>query len=173
MEKRKHKRYKKRLETRVTSGEMGLSAMTSDLSAGGLFIRTQRGFSPGSTVVIDLYLPDKKVCRVKGVVRRSLRTSLPVVKSGMGIELQNVDKDSCYIEFLETFVIDQDTPDTTLSPDSITNKTEKRESNDGEEPYVKITCPACNVKNRVLKTKLSLGPRCGKCGRVLETRGTS
>ena len=170
MEKRKHKRYRKRLETRVTSGDLGLSAMTSDLSASGLFIRTQRGFSPGSNVVIDLYLPDSKVCRVKGIVKRTIKTPLSVVKSGMGIELQNIGKDSCYIEFLETFVIDRDTLDTPLPQGSGNDRSEQKESNVGEEPYVIVPCTACDVKNRVLKTKLSQKPRCGKCGKALEPR---
>ncbi len=30
-----------------------------------------------------------------------------------------------------------------------------------------IRCPSCNVKNRVPKSKIGLGPKCGKCGTPL------
>lgn len=101
MEKRKHRRYTKRLETKVYAGDSELRAITSDVSEGGIFIRTQRGFSPGSIVEIDIYLPDNKSCRIRGKVKRTVKTPLPIMKNGMGIEIMDISKDSCYSKFFE------------------------------------------------------------------------
>jgi len=35
--------------------------------------------------------------------------------------------------------------------------------------YLIITCLDCSVKNKVASKKLSLNPRCGKCGTLLRT----
>lgn len=34
--------------------------------------------------------------------------------------------------------------------------------------YLIITCSDCRVKNKIVREKLSLNPRCGKCGTFLK-----
>ncbi len=98
MERRKHKRLRKRLETRFCSGGKSFVGTSSNLSEGGLFIRTNRGFVPGSVVDIELTTP-LGVSFLKGIVIRTIRTPLSV-KNGMGVEL--TEKDTTYINFLKS-----------------------------------------------------------------------
>lgn len=131
--------------------------ISSDLSAGGLFIRTQHGLTPGSVVDIELYLPDDKVGRLRGIVRRTTKTALSVVKNGMGVELTETDQN--YLEFLKQFEM---------------MECKGEGAGGGEQEAVKppesiiIACPKCNVKNRVSVLRLSHGAKCGKCGAALE-----
>ena len=97
MEKRKHKRFFKRLEARFSSGGKSFVGTSSNLSESGLFIRTNRGFVPGSVVDIELTTPHG-VSFLKGIVKRTSRTS-PAIKNGMGVEL--TEKDTTYINFLK------------------------------------------------------------------------
>lgn len=100
MRRRQCQRYTKRLETTFSSGNLSFRGISSDLSAGGLFIRTQHGFVPGTVVDLDIYLPNGKISHLKGVVRRTVKTTIPGVKNGMGIEL--IERDPNYLEFLRT-----------------------------------------------------------------------
>lgn len=139
---RQHERFTRRLETKFSSGDLSFTGISSNLSEGGLFIRTQRGFAPGTIIAIELALPDGKISFLKGRVKRSIRTSISThqSKNGMGVEL--IEKDAAYINFIKSFA---------------TNLPE----------FQIISCPNCGVKNKVLSTKLSMKPKCGKCGTSL------
>jgi Tfp pilus assembly protein PilZ len=141
----RHPRFTKRLEATFSSGGLSYRGILSNLSRNGLFIRTNRGFAPGSTVDIELVMPDNKVCRLKGIVKRTIKTPmLSSMKNGMGIEL--TEKDPAYLNLIESFDDDKGTVTETHPPE-----------------FQIIACPACGVKNKVLTEKLSLGPRCGRC----------
>ncbi len=71
--------------------------ITSNLSESGLFIRTKRGFSPDSIVDIELIMPDGKVSRLRGIVKRTARGPL-LTKNGMGVLL--LKKDETYTSYL-------------------------------------------------------------------------
>jgi Tfp pilus assembly protein PilZ len=145
----RHPRFTKRLEATFSSGGLSYRGILSNLSRNGLFIRTNHGFAPGSTVDIELVMPDNKVCRLKGLVKRTTKTPmLSSMKNGMGIEL--TEKDAAYLNFIESFGEDKEPVTETPSPESQI-----------------IACPACGAKNKVLTEKLSLGPRCGRCGTSL------
>lgn len=139
---RQHERFTKRLETKFSSGDLSFTGISSNLSEGGLFIRTQRGFAPGTIIDIELVLPDGKTSFLKGRVKRSIRTSISThqSKNGMGVEL--IEKDAAYINFIKSFA---------------TNLPE----------FQIISCPNCRVKNKIPVRKLSMGPKCGKCGTPL------
>lgn len=139
---KREERFTRRLETEFSSGETKHRGISSDLSEKGLFIRTQHGLAPGSILDIVIYLPEKKTARVRGVVRRTIKTQMDVVKNGMGIEL--IERDINYINFIKTYI----------EPPK-------------EDGTLIITCSSCGVKNRVPKLKLNLGPRCGNCKAVL------
>ncbi|MEK6528940.1 MAG: PilZ domain-containing protein [Nitrospirota bacterium] len=97
MDKRQTPRAVKRLEVKFhTSAEN--TAITSDLSETGMFIRTARGVTPGSILNIKLNLPNLSARQqagqqeifLTGKVVRSMK-SVPglvgISKSGMGIQL--------------------------------------------------------------------------------------
>jgi Tfp pilus assembly protein PilZ len=144
----RHRRFTKRLEATFSSGGLTYRGILSNLSRNGLFIRTNRGFAPGSTVDIELVMSENKVCRLKGIVKRTVKTPMSSMKNGMGIEL--TEKDAAYLNFLESFDKEKEIVMETPSPE-----------------FQIISCPACGVKNKILSGKLSLGPKCGRCGTSL------
>lgn len=88
-EKRVAERIFKRLEVQFST-VVENTAITSNISETGMFIRTNRGLAEGSTLNIKLNLPDSKELEVKGKVVRSSKTIPGLLgnsKSGMGIHL--------------------------------------------------------------------------------------
>jgi len=145
----RHPRFTKRLEARFSSGVMSFTGISSNLSESGLFIRTNRGFAPDTAIDIELVMPDGKTSSLKGLVRRTIKTPMSTLKNGMGVEL--IEKDAAYINFLKSF---------TEEPDTETEKITTPE-------FQIISCSNCGVKNKVSSEKLSLGPKCGRCGTPL------
>lgn len=148
MEKRKHKRFTKRLETRFSSGGMSFSGVSSNLSERGMFIRTKRSFAPGIAIDIELVMPDGKKSFLKGIVIWTIKTPVSTSKNGMGVEL--IEKDAKYMDFLKAIKGEETTPKAASVSE-----------------FQIISCPQCNAKNKVLSSKISLRPRCGKCGASL------
>ena len=144
----RHPRFTKRLEARFSSGGMSFAGISSNLSESGLFIRTNRGFAPDTAIDIELVMPDGKISSLKGLVRRTIKTPLSS-KNGMGVEL--IEKDAAYINFLKSF----------------TEETETDTEKNTPPEFQIISCPNCGVKNKVSSEKLSLGPKCGRCGTPL------
>jgi hypothetical protein len=123
----------------------------SNISANGIFIRTNRGFTPDTIVDIEVIMPDNKLSLLKGIVKRTIKTTLSSVKNGMGVEL--MEKDAIFENFAQ----------------SINAETEKTGEASSPPEFQIISCPVCGVKNKVLSTKFVLGPKCGKCGASLST----
>jgi Tfp pilus assembly protein PilZ len=149
----RHPRFTKRLEATFNSGGLSYRGILSNLSRNGLFIRTNRGFAPGSTVDIELVMPNNTVCRLKGVVKRTIKTPMSSMKNGMGVELTETDE--AYLNFLESFNEDKETAAEAPATETLASE------------FRIILCPACGVKNKVMNQKLSLGPKCGRCGTSL------
>lgn len=149
MRKRQHQRFTKRLEVRFSSGDQIFTGVSSNLSESGIFIRTKRCFVPDSLVNIELIMPDGRISNLKGRVTRATRTQLSTLKNGMGVEL--IEKDATYIKYLKNISGEKENDvETTAMPE-----------------FQIVSCPNCGVKNKVSGTKLSLGPKCGKCGASL------
>lgn len=184
MRRRQCQRYTKRLETIFSSGNLSFRGISSDLSAGGLFIRTQHGFVPGTVVDIEVYLPDNKTSRLKGIVRRSIKTTMPGIKNGMGIEL--IERDTNYLDFLKT-IVNERSEDKGVNEEreSIKSSETFKDSGEGESVQqahdakerqtveenqnpqtIIVICANCNVKNRVPVSR-QFGLKCGKCGAPL------
>lgn len=144
----RHTRFTKRLEARFSSGGMSFAGISSNLSESGLFIRTNRGFAPDTAIDIEMVMPDGKISSLKGFVRRTIKTPLSS-KNGMGVEL--IEKDAAYINFLKSFTEEPETDTEKITPPE----------------FQIISCPNCGVKNKVSSEKLSLGPKCGRCGTPL------
>lgn len=155
-------RFTKRLEVTFSSGVHSFKGILSNISENGLFIRTNRGFAPGVVVDIELVLPDLRVSRLKGIVRRTIKTPVTTTKNGMGIEL--IEKDQNYIDFFNEFIketgFENDYKDIEDNP-YVEQKTEP------PPEFLIISCPNCGVKNKVSYKKISLSPKCGKCGASL------
>ncbi len=145
----RHPRFTKRLEARFSSGGMSFTGISSNLSESGLFIRTNRGFAPDTAIDIELVMPDGKTSSLKGLVTKTVKTSMSTLKNGMGVEL--IEKDASYINFLKSFAEEKETDTEIITPPE----------------FQIISCPNCGVKNKVSSEKLSLGPKCGRCGTPL------
>lgn len=167
-------RLTKRLEVTFSSGGSKYRGISSDLSAGGLFIRTQHGLAPGNPVDIEIYLPGEKIANIKGIVRRTVKTSFSLVKNGMGIEI--TERDSAFLDFLKHLDIVDETKNTVKPCDHMFEcqdenplppKNEK--TVEAVPDFVIIACDNCKVKNKVRRDSFFLEPKCGKCGAVLKT----
>jgi Tfp pilus assembly protein PilZ len=146
-------RYTKRLEVTFSSGNLSYKGILSNISENGIFIRTNRGFAPGTTVDIEVMMPDQKISHLKGIVKRTVKTPLTAVKNGMGVEL--TQQDQAFLNFVRSYGEGQKTEPAPEKEKSIPPE------------FQIIICSACGVKNKVLTNKLSLGPKCGKCGKSL------
>jgi Tfp pilus assembly protein PilZ len=163
---RKSKRVTKRLEVTFSSGGLQYTGISSDLSTGGLFIRTQNGLMPGSEVEIEIYLPQHKLGRVKGVVRRTVKTSLSMIKNGMGVEL--TEKDQNYVDFVKSIHGEDKEEREETGAQRGEGTISPPESKGNEAPDSRIVvCVNCNTKNRIPKGKVPLGAKCGRCGTLL------
>ena len=161
MSKREHKRHTRRLETVFKAGSETFRGITSDISDIGMFIRTRYGLMPGSIIDIEIYLPDGKIAKLKGEVRRSIKTPISTFRNGMGIKI--IENDANFMKLLEQEY-------SNLSSESPqTQEPEPQQTDDNIQiEHIIILCSSCKVKNKVKKEKLPLGPRCGRCGTVLK-----
>jgi hypothetical protein len=100
MEKRKHPRFIKRLETKISIDQTSFWSKSGDLSESGLFIRTNRGCKVETSIDIELSMPGNRVSFLKGIVRRTIRTPIPTMKNGMGIEI--IEKDETFRDFVKS-----------------------------------------------------------------------
>lgn len=146
--------------------------MSSDLSVGGLFIRTQHPFVPDTLIDIVIHLPNSIDVKLTGRVRRSIKTPVMSIKNGMGIEI--LENDSRYVNFVKSvFPCSLEDEDTSGSQPDTSFRQPTDEPPPPQPPpleFTIITCPHCCVRNKVITSKLSLGPKCGKCESLLTAR---
>ena len=162
---RGHERFIRRLETEFTAENKNYRGISSDLSISGLFIRTNHAFVPDTLLDIVIHLPDSTDVKLKGRVRRAIKTPIVSVKNGMGVEI--TENDPRYIKFVKAVIPGaQNEP----SPEEIKTVNSSRihieEPPPAEPPlpeFTIITCPGCGIRNKVRSAKLPLGPICGKC----------
>jgi len=98
MEKRKIYRKIKRLPITFSDGQEEYAGISSDFSATGLFIRTRRPFSPGTSVKMVLETEKNQKIVLTGVVVRAIKTGIMDFKNGMGIRLDSIPQ--VYKDFL-------------------------------------------------------------------------
>ncbi len=97
MNKRRHARHIKRLTARFYVAQESFAGISSDVSESGLFIRTNRGIPVDTPIDIEMFLPGKRVSFLKGIVRRTTRTSVST-KNGMGVEI--IERDQNFVHLL-------------------------------------------------------------------------
>ena len=149
MNKRKHKRFIKRLETLFRCNSKSFKGRSKNLSENGLFIKTRNSFIPNTTLNIQLTMPNGEKSFLIGKVKHAIKNPVLRNESGMGIKL--IEKDQIYIDFINSYS---------------GQKQSFAGSHDHPECHI-ITCSDCNVKNKVPAVKLSLQPKCGRCGNQL------
>jgi len=163
---RRHKRFIRRLETEFTADNKNYRGISSDLSESGLFIRTQHAFIPNTLVDINIHLPDIADVKLKGCVKRSIKTPIVSVKNGMGIEI--LVNNPLYINFVKSVLPVVQPEPGTKGPelDTSFHKHIREPQPAAPQPpeFTIIACPNCSVRNKVNNAKLLLGPKCGKCG---------
>jgi hypothetical protein len=169
---RGHDRFIRRLETEFTAGNKNYRGISSDLSISGLFIRTQHPLVPDTLLDIVIHLPDSIEVKLKGRVRRSVKTPVVSIKNGMGIEI--LENDSRYVNFVKSvFPGSLEDPDTADYQQDTSFRQPTDEPPQPQPPppeFTIIACPHCNGRNKVITAKLSLGPKCGKCGSLITAR---
>ena len=124
---------------------------------------------PDTLIDIVIHLPGASDVKLKGTVRRAVKTPVISIKNGMGIEI--LENDPRYINFVRSVF-----PDACEEPDSGGSKPDTSFQKHIHEPppdeslqpeYTIIACPECGIRNKVNNAKFSLGPQCGKCGHPL------
>ena len=169
MSKRKHDRFVRRLETEFSGEGKNYRGISSDLSRSGLFIRTNHAFAPGTIIDILIHLPDGTSSKLKGTVRRALKTSVVSLKNGMGIEL--IEKDGFYAKFLDTFPSDEEGTAQQTAGETQRPETIREVPKPAPAEYKIVVCSHCNVRNRVSSSRGAFGSKCGRCGHPLVYRG--
>ncbi len=164
MSKRRHQRFVRRLETEFSADGKNYRSISSDLSCSGLFIRTNHAFAPGTILDIVIHLPDGTSSRLKGKVRRALKTPTVSLKNGMGIEL--IEKDTLYSKFMLTYT-GECGDETGQSSDADERETIRDIPKPAPDEFLIVSCSRCSVKNKVSRSRVAAGPKCGKCGHPL------
>lgn len=115
---REHVRYRAKLEVRPKSVEDLLTLYTRDVSKGGMFLLTDKPFTAGSELGVEVFHPDSDgVFDLACIVRRV--TSEP--QSGIGVEFTSLDEDrrAAFYDFvhsaipelsLDDLLVDEDDP---------------------------------------------------------------
>lgn len=166
---RKHERFIKRLEVECSASDQSSRGISSNFSLGGLFMRSNRPFAPGTLVDLLIHLPDGTVSKAKGVVKMAQKTPLASMKNGMGIEI--TENDSNYVAFIRSLYPDShdDSGENTLTEKDGAHAESGPISGSADSDFFIVACSHCGVKNRVRKARGSPGMKCGKCGGALST----
>jgi Tfp pilus assembly protein PilZ len=160
---RKHERFIRRLETEFSTENKNYRAISSDFSETGLFIRTNHAFTQGSLIDIKVHLPDGTTSKLKGKVMRAVKTPIVSIKNGMGVYL--LEKDSHYINFIKSFSTKDKDKVSSVEVKAETEIQAQKEKTPESAPddFLILSCSNCRVKNKVHKSRISMGPKCGKC----------
>jgi hypothetical protein len=100
MDKRNNERLSMKLYTKLRADSFASCGLLSDVSQNGLFISSNRDFTMGEAIDIEVFMPDNNNSLLKGVIRRKIELPDSHRKYGLGIEL--IEKDVIYRHFLKT-----------------------------------------------------------------------
>ena len=102
---RQHRRFEERCKIEFTAKNLTYRGLSNNFSMDGLFIRTIHSFSPGTPLEIVIYLPNGLISKLKGRVRRTLKSptgkvveSKKYLQRGFGMEI--MEKDTNYLHFI-------------------------------------------------------------------------
>ena len=100
MDKRKDMRLSKQLYAKLSAESSVSWGLLSDVSENGLFIKSNRDFTMGEAIDIEIFMPDNNNSLLKGIIRRKIELPESHRKYGLGIEL--IKKDARYKTFLSS-----------------------------------------------------------------------
>jgi hypothetical protein len=186
MEKRRHKRHKKRIEVHFKGGDDSVArGFARDISEQGLFIRSRKLMPPGTQIDITASLPEGVSGQMRGIVRRNVKglQSTSHNLNGMGVEM--LAYDMAFSHYLRTVVGDLTGPDLSMysntlgSPIVVEKKEEEQQAarpsvlpeRKTEAESVVVACISCGTKNRVPRAKFSSMPKCANCQMFLIVSG--
>lgn len=98
--KRRHKRIYRRLEVKFSCQGVSHTAVASNLSRYGLFVRTRKVIVVGTILDLELTIYSGEVLKMTGKVVYAIRTNIPTMRKGMGVELTDVPP--AYKEFINS-----------------------------------------------------------------------
>jgi len=98
MAKRESPRRIRRLPITFSDGKDEHTGISSDFSVSGLFIRTRKALSPGTSLSMVLEIDESRKIRLTGVVVRAIKTGVMDFKNGMGVKLASVPEE--YKDFI-------------------------------------------------------------------------
>lgn len=100
MDKRKNERHSMKLHTKLSADSFVSWGLLSDVSENGIFIKSNRAFTVGEAIDIELFMPDNNNSLLKGVIRRKIELPDSHRKYGLGIEV--IEKDMVYRHFMRS-----------------------------------------------------------------------
>lgn len=108
--KRQFRRFTRRCEAEFTAGDVTSRGIASDFSLNGLFLKTNYPVTADTLIEITVHLPDGATAKLKGKVKRSMKTAIgkvmgmPVksLKNGMGVQL--IERDAAYLHFIRSLL---------------------------------------------------------------------
>jgi hypothetical protein len=101
VDKRKDERFSTKLYVKLSSGSLTSWGVLCDISENGLFIKSNRDFSTDALIDIEIFMPDKSISLLRGIVRRI--TQQPDLNRKFGIGIEIIEKDMIYKHFLKSF----------------------------------------------------------------------
>jgi hypothetical protein len=101
VDKRKDERFSTKLYVKLNSGSLTSWGVLCDISENGLFIKSNLDFSTDALIDIEVFMPDKSISLLRGIVRRIAEQPDLNRKFGIGIEI--IEKDIKYKHFLKFF----------------------------------------------------------------------
>jgi len=108
MDKRNDERHAMKLHTKLSADSFVSWGLLSDISENGLFIKSNRDFTVGDAIDIEVFMPDNNNSLIKGVVRRKIELPDSHRKYGLGIEV--IEKDMVYRHLLRSLKGQTKTP---------------------------------------------------------------
>jgi len=108
--KRQFRRFTRRCEAEFTAGDVTSRGIACDFSLNGLFLKTNYPVTGDTLIEITVHLPDGAKAKLKGKVKRSMKTAIgkvmgmPVksLKNGMGVQL--IERDASYLHFIRSLI---------------------------------------------------------------------
>jgi hypothetical protein len=98
IDRRKDRRYAKRLTVKMSSGNLRRSGIVRDVSENGMHVTSGKDFTRDMPIDIELSLPNQKTSFLKGRITRNVEIPGSSWLIGVGIDL--TEKDETFLNFL-------------------------------------------------------------------------
>jgi PilZ domain len=164
---RQYRRFKRRLEVEFSAEGRHYRGISSNFSLGGLFVRTNHAFAPGTLIDLKLHLPAGGAAALKGLVKMALKTPVISLGNGMGVEI--LERDPVFVDFMKSLTNEEAplTGEGSAGTESPKEPDPVAYTGTAPQDCFILRCPDCGIGNRVRKSRNSQALRCGKCGASL------